>query len=66
MWAVSICKLSLENEKYVLVFNEKTGEFYCERYGKRWRDLTGDKMIFSLFALAFTHVKEKKYTERGP
>lgn len=41
-------RYSLNEGKYELVFNQFTGEFKCLRYGKHWRDLSGDKMVLAL------------------
>ena len=44
-------KVELENGKYELVHiqNSNKFEFKCLRNGEEWRDLIGDKMIFSMF-----------------
>lgn len=34
--------------KYELIHNENTGTIKCLRYGKEWRDLTGDGMVLSM------------------
>ena len=51
-------KIELENGKYEVVFEEKTGELYANRYGKRWREMPGDKL-----ALAMMHKIEELETE---
>lgn len=42
-------RLEVCDGKYELVFNNETGEFKCLRYGKQWRSLSGDQMVFGLF-----------------
>lgn len=44
-----IIKIELEDGKYVWSFNQKTFDIRCERYGKPWRNETGDKALYALF-----------------
>ena len=39
-------KIELEEGKYTLYFNEKTGELTAQRYGQEWQDLSGNKMVY--------------------
>ncbi len=39
-------------------FLDKNGVSYCNRYGKKWRDTTGDKLIYCL-ALELKEAREK-------
>lgn len=39
---------TLENGKYTLIFDDKTGILEALRYGEKWRDLTGDKLVYSM------------------
>ena len=41
-------KIELECGKYEVVFEEKTGELYVNRYGKRWREMPGDKLVLAM------------------
>lgn len=45
----NITTIKLEDGKYVWSFNQKTGDIHCERYGKPWRNETGDKALLALF-----------------
>ena len=48
--------ITLEGDKYEVVWQEHLNhnkevirtEFYALRFGMRWRDLTGDKLILSM------------------
>lgn len=42
-------KITICDGKYTLVYNHENGDFRALRYGKEWRDLIGDKLIFALF-----------------
>lgn len=37
---------NLDAGKYTVIFDEKTGELYALRYGEKWRDLSGDNLIY--------------------
>lgn len=39
--------LHVANKKYTL-FQKEDGTFEAHRYGKEWRDLTGDNLVFNL------------------
>lgn len=41
---------TLENGKYTVIFDDKTGNLKALRYGEEWRDLTGDKLFYSMLA----------------
>lgn len=41
-------KLSFEDGKYQLILD--AGEFTALRHGQPWRDLTGDKLVYTMFA----------------
>lgn len=41
-------KIELEDRKYEVVFEEKTGELYANRYSKRWREMAGDKLVLAM------------------
>lgn len=41
-------KLSFEDGKYQLIFD--AGKFTALRHGQPWRDLTGDKLVYVMFA----------------
>lgn len=43
-------KLDLEDGKYTIIV-EASGGMHALRYGKWWRDLTGDKLVGALFNL---------------
>jgi hypothetical protein len=40
-------RIELENKKYTVVLDDD-GDFYALRYGERWRELGGDKLILSM------------------
>lgn len=35
--------------KYTVIMDMDSGRAQCLRYGEKWRDLTGDKMVLALF-----------------
>ena len=35
--------------KYTIIYDLKTGQSECLRYGEKWRDLYGDKMVLAMF-----------------
>lgn len=35
--------------KYTIIYDLKTGQSECLRYGEKWRSLTGDKMVLAMF-----------------
>lgn len=41
-------KLSFEDGKYQLILD--AGKFTALRHGQPWRDLTGDKLVYTMFA----------------
>jgi len=41
-------KISLCDGKYKIVRNDDNYQFECLRYDEKWRDLTGDKMLWAL------------------
>ena len=41
-------KISLENGKYEVVFNEKEGSLLVYRHGKFWTDETGNSLLFKM------------------
>jgi hypothetical protein len=41
--------VSVDNGKYTVVV-EQTGGMHALRHGEKWRDLTGDKLVYSLAA----------------
>lgn len=47
---MEIESILIADGKYEFRFNNKTGEFYCLRHGESWRDLSGDKAVYCLFA----------------
>jgi hypothetical protein len=40
-------KVKIDN-KYTVVFDEKTGRLEAERYGEKWRDCVGDNLILAM------------------
>ena len=42
-------RIDLCDGKYSVVFNFETGQSEALRYGERWRDLRGDKMVLAMF-----------------
>lgn len=42
-------RISLYDGKYEIVHNDNPYVFKALRYGKEWRDLTGDGMILTMF-----------------
>ena len=42
-------KLDLCGGKYTVIYDAGTGNFECLRYGEKWRNLNGDKMVLALF-----------------
>ncbi len=42
-------RIDLCDGKYSVVFNFETGRSEALRYGERWRDLRGDKMVLAMF-----------------
>ena len=49
--------LDLENGKYTVII-EPNCQFYCLRYGEKWRDLTGDNLVY-LLASELEALREK-------
>lgn len=41
-------KISLNDGKFEIIYNENPFEFKALRYGEEWKDLTGDDLILSL------------------
>lgn len=35
--------------KYTIIYDFRTGQSECLRYGEKWRDLCGDKMVLAMF-----------------
>ena len=35
--------------KYTIIYDLVTGQSECLRYGEKWRDLCGDKMVMAMF-----------------
>ena len=35
--------------KYTVIYDPETGQSECLRYGEKWRDLCGDKMVQAMF-----------------
>ena len=42
-------QLNICEGKYTVIIDMQTGQAECLRYGEKWRDLTGDKMVLALF-----------------
>lgn len=42
-------RLDICDGKYTLIIDMDTGRAECLRYGEKWRDLVGDKMVLALF-----------------
>lgn len=42
-------QLDICDGKYTVIIDMQTGQAECLRYGEKWRDLTGDKMVLALF-----------------
>jgi len=42
-------RLDICDGKYTLIIDTDTGRAECLRYGEKWRDLVGDKMVLALF-----------------
>lgn len=42
-------RLDLCDEKYTVIFDLRTGQAECLRYGQPWRSLVGDKMVLAMF-----------------
>lgn len=42
-------RLDLCDGKYTVIFDLKTGQAECLRYGEPWRSLVGDKMVLAMF-----------------
>lgn len=46
-----MAKINLENGKYTVVDElSEGGGFYALRYGEKWRNLAGDKLIAAMYA----------------
>lgn len=43
-------RVDVQDGKYTVVFDRESGALRAERYGAEWRDLTGDKLVYSLAA----------------
>ena len=41
-------KISLENGKYEVIFNEKDGRLSVYRYGEFWSDETGNNLLLTM------------------
>jgi len=35
--------------KYTVIYDLETGQSECLRYGEKWRELCGDKMVLAMF-----------------
>lgn len=42
--SITIC-----DGKYTILIDLNTGQAECLRYGEKWRDLVGDKMVLAMF-----------------
>lgn len=42
-------KLDFCDGKYTVIYDFKTGQSECLRYGEPWRQLVGDKMVLAMF-----------------
>lgn len=42
-------QLDICDGKYTVIIDMQTGQAECLRYGEKWRDLTGDKMVLAMF-----------------
>lgn len=42
-------KIDLCDGKYTVIYDLKTGQSECLRYGEKWRELCGDKMVMAMF-----------------
>lgn len=49
--------VEVENGKYAVI-QEKDGNLYALRYGEKWRDLCGDKLVLAL-AYEVAQLREK-------
>jgi hypothetical protein len=41
--------IDLCDGKYTVIYDFDTGQSEALRYGKKWRDLCGDKMVLAMF-----------------
>ena len=42
-------RLDLCDGKYSVIYDLETGQSECLRYGEKWRELCGDKMVLAMF-----------------
>jgi hypothetical protein len=42
-------RLDLCGGKYSVIYDLEIGQSECLRYGEKWRDLCGDKMVLAMF-----------------
>lgn len=42
-------RLDLCDGKYSVIYDPETGQAECLRYGEKWRELCGDKMVLEMF-----------------
>lgn len=42
-------RIDLCDGKYSVIYDLRTGQSECLRYGEKWRDLCGDKMVLAMF-----------------
>ena len=42
-------KIDLCDGKYSVIYDLETGRSECLRYGEKWRELCGDKMVLAMF-----------------
>ena len=43
-------KVTLEDGKYELIYEQRTSELFTRRYGEYWQDYTGSKLMYLLLA----------------
>lgn len=43
-------QIKLEDGKYIIKYNESTSELLIYRHGELWRNHTGDKFMYAVFA----------------
>ena len=42
-------RIDICDGKYTIIYDFETGQSECLHYGKKWRNLHGDKMILAMF-----------------
>lgn len=61
-------QLKLDGGKYIIQYNENPYQFKALRYGKEWRDLTGDNLILALMFQVINYKEKwselKEYLQR--